>query len=339
MEYRFMGKTGLKVSELCFGPGNNNVTDDRGGMEMLEAAFDMGITIYDTSNVEKGGSVEGWLGKVFADRRDEVVIASKYTGDATRKQIMRECEGSLKRLNTDYIDIYRSHYWQPTVAIEESLEALTALVQQGKILYAGCCGFKAYQIANSLRASERHGYTKLAVVGARYSLLGQDGVARMRYPLMEVQEFDLIPFMEEEQLGFIPFMTLAGGLLTGKYRPGEPPPAGSRFAGPPHGSSDFIEKARPVLEVVDKLRPLAERRGETLAQFAIAWTLSRPVVSSILVGANTVDQLKVLVDAAGRTLIDEELREVDEIRSVLPGCVTEPSGVEKRWREWGWRQV
>ncbi len=327
MEFRLMGKTGLKVSEFCFGPGNNNVTDDREGMDMIRAAFDLGITLYDTSNVEKGGKVEKWLGKVFEGRRDEVVIASKFSGDGTRKHIMRECEKSLKRLKTDYIDLYRFHFWQPGVAIEESLEALTVLVQQGKILYAGCGGFKTYQIANALRTSEQYGYTKLAAVGARY------GIARTRYPLMEVQAFDLIPFLEEEKLGFIPFMALAGGLLTGKYRPGEPPPPGSRFAGSKHGRDDFVEKAKPVLEVVEKLRPLAERRGETLAQFAIAWTLSKPVVSSILIGANTLDQLNELAAASGHTLSAEELREVDEIRSVLPGCVTAPSILDIRMRQ------
>ncbi len=162
------------------------------------------------------------------------MIAPKFSRDATRKHIVRECEKSLKRLKTDCIDIYRFHFWQPTVALEESLEALTVLVQQGKILYTGCCSFKTYQIANALRISERYGFTKLVAIGARYSLLGQDPVARTRYPLMEVQEFDLLPFLEEEQLGFIPFRVLAGGLLTGKYKPGEPVPPGSRYAGSKH---------------------------------------------------------------------------------------------------------
>ena len=158
--------------------------------------------------------------------------------------------------------------------------------------------------------------------------------------LGEVHEFDLIPFCEEEQFGLIPFRGLAGGLLTGKYAPGEPPPTGSRFApGSMYSRPDFAEKALPVLEVVEKLRPLAEARGESLTQFAVAWILSKPVVSSILIGANTLEQLGECVGAAGHVLTDDEIQEVDEIRGVLPGCVTVPSVIEQRWRDLGYGQV
>ncbi len=337
MEYRFLGKTGLKVSEICFGPGNNNIVEDGEGIRLLEEAFDTGITLYDTSNVEKDGKVETWLGKVFGGRRDGVVIASKFSGDATRKHIVRECEKSLKRLNTNYIDIYRFQGWTPTVALEESLEALTTLVQQGKILHIGCCSFKTFQIATALRVSDRYGFTPMMVIGARYCLLGQDPFTR--YPLMEVQEFDLLPYLEMEQLGFVPYRALAGGILTGKYSPGETPPDGSRYAGTRYGQPDFVEKARLQIEVVEKLRPLAERREMTLAQFALAWVLSKPAVSSILVGANRPEQLRELVAASGQTLSLDELREVDAIREVLPGCVTIPSKREKQWMDLGYRLV
>jgi aryl-alcohol dehydrogenase-like predicted oxidoreductase len=263
--------------------------------------------------------VEEWLGKVFHDRRDQVVIATKFSGDATRKHIVTECEKSLMRLNTDYIDLYQFHHWQPTVAIEESLEALTALVQQGKILYAGCCWFKTYQIANALRASERHGFTQLAVVGAKRNLLGQDVFSP--YPMAEVQDLDLVPFCEEERLGFVPFRPLAGGLLTGKYAPGQPPPPGSRYASKAYAYPDFVDRARPLLHVVDQLRPLAQRRGETLAQFALSWVLSCPVVTSVLVGANSLAQLDDCLAASGHRLSAEEVDEVDAIRGVLQGCI------------------
>ena len=196
---------------------------------ILRPPFDLGITTFDTSNVEKDGKVEAWLGAAFEHRRDQVFIASKFSGDATRKHIVQECENSLRRLRSDYVDLYQFHHWQPTVAIEESLEALTALVQQGKILYAGCSWFKTYQIANALRVSERRGFTKLVSVAAKVSA---GTGCLLRYPLAEVQEFDLFPFCEEEQMGLIAFPPLAGGLLTGKYRPGEAAPAGSRYAGP-----------------------------------------------------------------------------------------------------------
>lgn len=320
MDYRFLGKTGLRVSEICFGPGNSRIADDAEGMGLIQAAFDQGVTLYDTANFEKGGRVEEWLGKVFRDRREEVVIATKFSGDATRKHIVQECEKSLRRLGTGYIDIYQFHSYQSAVDLEESLEALTTLVQQGKILYAGCCWFKTYQIAGALRASERCGFTGLAVVGAKRNLLGQDVFSP--YPLAEVQDLDLIPFCEEERLGFIPFRPLAGGLLTGKYTPGQPPPAGSRYASQTYSYPDFVARAHPLLEVVERRRPLAQRRGESLAQFAIAWVLSRPVVSSVLVGANTLGQLTDCLGASGHCLSAEELDEVDQVRSVLQGCVT-----------------
>lgn len=319
MEYRFLGKTGVRVSEICFGPGNSSVADDGEGVRLIQAAFDCGVNLYDTANFEKQGRVEAWLGTAFRDRREEVVIASKFSGNATRKHIVQECEKSLRRLGTGYIDIYQFHSWQPAVAIEESLEALTTLVQQGKVLYAGCCWFKTYQIANALRASERHGGTRLAVVGAKRNLLGQDVFSP--YPMAEVQDIDLIPFCEEERLGLIPFRPLAGGLLTGKYAPGQPPPPASRYASKTYAYPDFVDRARPLLEVVDRLRPLALRRGETLAQFALAWVLSCPVVSSVLVGANSLAQLDDCLAASGHRLSAEELDEVDALRAVLPGCI------------------
>ena len=331
MEYRLLGKTGVRVSEISFGPGNSSTTDDTEGLAMIMTAFDCGVTLYDTANFEKNGQVEHWLGTAFQQRREQIVIATKFSGDGTRKHIMRTCEQSLKRLQTDYIDLFQFHGWQPTVAIEESLEALTTLVQQGKILMAGCTSFKTYQIANALRMSERNGFTRLVVVGAKRNLLGQDVFSR--YPLAEVQDYDLMPFVAEEGLGLIPYRPLAGGLLTGKYTPGAPAPQGSRYASDVYSYPQFQERARPLLEVVDQLRPLAKRRGETLAQLAIAWVLSHPTVSSVLIGANTPIQLQDCIAAAGNRLSPAELEEVDVIRSVLPGCVTEPTGQEGKWWE------
>jgi aryl-alcohol dehydrogenase-like predicted oxidoreductase len=198
VDYRFLGRTGQEVSAISFGPGNNSVEGDAEGIRQIEAAFDLGITSFDTANFEKGGKVEEWLGAVFAHRRDRVFIARKFSGGATRMHIVRECEQSLRRLRTDYIDLYQFHHRQPTVAIDESVEALTTLVHQGRILYAGCSWFKTYQIANALRAAERHGFTGLVSVAAKVNLLGQDVYSR--YPLAEVQEFDLFPFCEEERL-------------------------------------------------------------------------------------------------------------------------------------------
>ncbi len=320
MQYRSLGKTGVKVSEISFGIGNNNITDDGEGVRMLEGALDIGINLYDTANAEKGGKVEEWLGTAFSgSKREKVVIATKFKGGATRKHIMASCDQSLKRLGMEYIDLYQFFRFPPDVPIEESLEALTDLVRQGKILYAGATNFKTYQLANSLRASERNGYTKIVASGPKYNLLGQDVFSPD--PMAEVRDIDMVPFCEEEKMGLVPFRPLAGGLLTGKYAPGQPPEGDKRYGGTRYVYPDFVEKARPLLEVVEKLKPMAAQRGETMSQFSLAWILSKPAVSSVLVGANTPAQLKECADAGGHKLTAQELKAVDEIRKVLPGVV------------------
>ena len=174
-------------------------------------------------------------------------------------------------------------------------------------------------------------------MSAKVNLLGQDIFSR--YPLAEVQEFDLFPFCEEERLGLIAFRPLAGGLLAGKYRPGEAPPEGSRYAGSRYAQPNFVELARPLLDVVEQLRPIAATRGQTLAQFALSWALSKQAVSAVLVGANSTSQLQELVGAVDRRLTTDEMQAIDAIRETLPGCVTTPSAIEQRWRSRGWAQV
>jgi aryl-alcohol dehydrogenase-like predicted oxidoreductase len=263
-----------------------------------------------------GGKIEEWIGKAVKGQRDKVVIATKFSGAGDRKFIMREIEGSLRRLQTNYVDIYQFHKWHPETPIEESLSALTTLVRQGKVLYVGCSWFKSWQICKANWTAERYGFEPIVSISPKFNLLGQD--VFYPYVLGEVIEQDLLPFCVEHGIGVIAYRPLAGGLLTGKYKKDEPPSPGTRF----HGRDvDFVNKAALTLEVVEQLKPLAARRGETLAQFAIAWVLSKPGVSSVLMGANSREQLEENLSATGRRLSAEELKEVDEIRKVLPSCI------------------
>lgn len=317
MEQRNLGRSGLKVSEIAFGPGNWSIADEKEALRMLGRALDLGVTTFDTANFEGGGRIEEWIGKAIQGRRHEVVICTKFSGGASRRHIMREVEGSLRRLGTDVIDVYQFHAPDPLAPMEESLSALTALVRQGKVLYLGCCWFAPWQICKANWTAERHGFEPLVSVSPKLNLLGQD--IFYPYTLGEVLEKDLLPFCIEEGIGVIGYRPLAGGLLTGKYRIGEPPPAGTRF----HGRTElnFAERARETLEVVEGLKPLAAQRGETLAQLALAWALSKSGVSAVLVGANSTAQLEENLAAAGHRLSAEEMQKVDEIRRPLRGLV------------------
>jgi 1-deoxyxylulose-5-phosphate synthase len=317
MEQRNLGRSGLKISEITFGPGNWSITDESEALRMIGRTLELGVTTFDTANFEAGGRIEEWIGKAIRGRRHEVVICTKFSGGASRRHIMREVEGSLRRLGIDCIDLYQFHHWDAQTPIEESLSALTTLVRQGKVLYLGCCWFTSWQICKANWMAERHGFEPLVSISPKFNLLGQD--IFYPYTLGEVLEKDLLPFCIEEGIGVIGYRPLAGGLLTGKYRIGETPPPGTRF----HGRTElnFVERARETLEVVERLKPLAAARGETMAQFAIAWALSKPGISSVLVGANSMAQLEENLAAAGHRLSEEDLHQVDEIRRPLQGLV------------------
>ena len=325
MQQRYLGKTGLKVSEISFGPGNWTITDEAEALRLIGYALDQGVTTFDTANFEHGGKIEEYIGKAVKGQRDQFVIATKFSGAASRKHIMHEVEGSLRRLGTDYIDLYQFHNWHPETPIEESMSALTTLVRQGKVLYLGCCWFKSWQICKANWLAERYNFEPLVSISPKFNLLGQD--IFYPYVLGEVLEQDLIPFCIEHGIGIIGYRPLAGGLLTGKYSLENPPPEGSRF----HRAKipEFEQRTRQTLEVVDQLKPLAARRGQTLAQFAIAWALSKPGISSVLIGATSFEQLKENLGAAGHYLTQEELDEVDRIREVLPTCIFRARGIPR----------
>ncbi|MBM3457939.1 MAG: aldo/keto reductase, partial [Armatimonadetes bacterium] len=252
MELRNLGRSGLKVSEISFGPGNWSITEESEALRLIGRALDLGVTTFDTANFEGRGRIEEWIGKAVRGRRHEVVLATKFSGGASRKHIMQEIEGSLRRLGTDYVDLYQFHHPDPLTPIEESMAALTTLVRQGKVLYLGCCWFTPWQICKANWMAERHGLEPLVSISPKFNLFGQDIINA--YTLGEVLEKDLIPFCRQEGIGVIGYRPLAGGFLTGKYSLGQPPPAGSRFDRQP--PAQWIERSRPWLEVVEQLKPL-----------------------------------------------------------------------------------
>jgi len=314
MEYRGLGKTGLKVSCLCLGTMtfgskffNIGKLDLEAAKSFLKISIEGGVNFFDTANVYSFGESEEILGRAIQEvsfPRTQAVIATKVmgamsdaagkrTGDInnrglSRKHIFESCEASLRRLGTDYIDLYQVHGWDRTTPIEETLRALDDLVRAGKVRYLGASNWTARHLAKSLQISE-YPFVSLQ---AYYSLAGRD------------LEHELVPLCAEEGLGILPWSPLAGGLLSGKYRKGD---AGRRsnFDFPP------VEPATGDA-ALDALESLAKEKGATMAQLANAWLLYQPAVSSVIIGASREDQLRDNLKAAEIKLSPEELERLSK---------------------------
>jgi aryl-alcohol dehydrogenase-like predicted oxidoreductase len=338
MEYRTLGRTGVKVSAYCLGAmmfGDWGNTDEAECVGMIHGAIDAGINFIDTADVYSAGRSEEIVGKVVKDRRDEVVLATKVHGGMgkgpnergnSRLWIMREVESSLRRLQTDHIDLYQIHRPDPDTDVEETLSALTDLVRQGKIRYFGSSTFPAWQIVESHWVSERRGLDRFVCEQPPYSILVR-GI-----------EVDVLPVASRYGMGVIVWSPLAGGWLAGKYRRGEDPPKDSRAV-------RFAEQRRPVasrydlsrpgnqrkLDLVEELALVAEKAGLSLTHMAIAFTLAHPAVTSAIIGPRTPQQLQDLLAGAEVQLDADTLDAIDEI--VRPGTTAESSdmGWEAPW--------
>ncbi len=300
METRRIGS--LEVSVV--GLGGNNF-GGRLGLEatraVVHAALEAGITFFDTADVYGGARSEEYLGRALGRRRNDVVIATKFGSalddrrrGARPEYVLQAAEDSLHRLGTDHIDLYQLHWPDPEVPIADTLDALTGLVRAGKVREIGCSNFSV----NQLRAAEtaaRQGSARFVSVQNEYSLLHRE------------PERDVLPECLRLGLAFIPYFPLASGLLTGKYRRGQPPPRGSRLEGRGEPLSDRN------LAAVESLREFSERRGHTLLELAISWLATQPAVASVIAGATSVDQVKANAAAASWRLTEEELAEVDRI--------------------------
>jgi aryl-alcohol dehydrogenase-like predicted oxidoreductase len=340
MEYRTLGTTGVKVSALClgtmmFGPVGN--IDREECRRMVDASLDAGINVFDTADVYSNGESEEILGETLKGRRDRVVLATKVHGQMgegindrgnSRRWIVREVEHSLRRLQTDHIDLYQLHRPDPDTAIEETLSALTDLVRQGKIRYFGTSTFPAFQIVEAQWASERRGFERFVCEQAPYSIF------------VRHIEADVLPVTQAYGLGVIVWSPLAGGWLAGKYRRGEETPKDSRairFTERGNPTARRFDTTRPgnqrKLDLVEDLAKVAADAGVPMASMAVAFTLAHPAVTSAIIGPRTPQQLADALATADLRLDASTLDAIDAV--VAPGTTIEESdrGWTPPWME------
>jgi len=310
LEIRNLGTSGLRVSAIGLGCNNfGGRIDLEATRKVIHKAIDLGITLFDTADVygERGGS-ETCMGQILGDDRKRIVLATKFgmamddddvkIGGA-RRYIMSEVEDSLRRLRTDWIDLYQIHQPDPRTPIEETLRALDDLIRQGKVRYIGCSNFPAWQVTEAQWTAKCSGLNSFVSCQDEYSLV-------FRKP-----EPELIPAMRKLGLGLLPFFPLASGLLTGKYRRNVALPAGTRFANTQRLADRYLTERN--WEIAERLGDFAESRGHTMLELAFSWLLAQSPVASVIAGATKPDQLEQNVKAGGWKLTAEELAEVDRI--------------------------
>jgi len=318
MEYRNLGRTGLKVSELCLGTMQFGWTaDEPTSYRVMSAAWEAGINFWDTADVysvwakdNPGGVSETFIGKWIKQAkipRDRIVVATKVRGKMgpgpndvglSRLHIMNAVETSLRRLQTDYIDLYQTHSADEETPIEETLRALDDLVRHGKVRYIGCSNYLAWQLMRALWTSDKHNLARFDSLQPNYSL-----VYRADY------ERELEMICRTYGLGVIPYSPLGGGFLTGKYRRGQPIPPGSRGESSPRVQGAMTEKNWNLL---DKLGELSRAKDKSISQMALGWLLTRPGITSPIIGPKNLEQLKDNLGAVGLRLLPEEVKLLDE---------------------------
>jgi aryl-alcohol dehydrogenase-like predicted oxidoreductase len=313
MEHRHLGRSGLKVSEISYGNWitHGSQVEEDAARACVAAALDEGITTFDTADVYAGTRAEDVLGRALQGvPRDSIEIFTKVywpTGRGqndrglSRKHIMRSVEGSLRRLRTDYIDLYQAHRYDSETPLEETMRAFDDLVRQGKVLYIGVSEWRAEEITDALALAYHRGLDRIVSNQPQYNMIWR------------VIESEVVPLCEKEGIGQIVWSPIAQGALTGKYRPGQAPAAGTRATDP--SGSGFMQEylTDDVLTRVDQLRPVAADAGLSLSQLAVAWVLQNPNVSSAIIGATKPEQVRENVKAAGVKLDEALLRRIDEI--------------------------
>jgi 1-deoxyxylulose-5-phosphate synthase len=309
MEYRQLGNSGVRVSII--GLGTNRFGSKEVGQtdvdQIIDQALDLGINFFDTANVYTEGRSEETLGQALKGRIDKVVLASKFSfprksgpnsWGASRYQLMQAVDASLRRLQTDHIDLYYTHRWDASTPIEETLRALDDVIRMGKVRYIGASAYASWQLAHANVLAEMKGWTAFVVIQSEYNLLRRD------------VEREVLPYCRVHRVGFVPYYPLAGGFLTGKYERGKPPPPGSRG-----------ENTRAVRELmteanyntVVRLATWAEARGRGVNELAQAWLLAQPQVCSVISGATKAQQVVSNAKASDWQLTAEELKEIDSI--------------------------
>jgi len=323
MEYRQLGASGLNVPVLSFGTatfgGGNEFFKAWGTTQLDEAkhlvklCMDAGVTMFDTADVYSRGTAEEILGKALTGLRNQVLISTKATftmGDgandygSSRYHLIESCENSLRRLNTDHIDIYHMHGFDGNTPVQETLRALDDLITSGKVRYIACSNFSGWHLMKSLSVSERYGWARYVAHQAYYSLLDREF------------EWELMPVGIDQKVSTIVWSPLSSGLLGGKYRRNQPFPQDSRRQqGGIHGPEPDYERLYRIMDVLDAV---AGETGKSVAQVAINWLLQRPTVANIVIGARNEHQLKQNLDAIGWNLTTEQVKRLDEAGEVAP---------------------
>jgi aryl-alcohol dehydrogenase-like predicted oxidoreductase len=321
MEYRLLGNSGLKVSALCFGAATFGggteffkawgSTDVAEASRLIDVCTEAGINLFDTADIYSDGMSEEILGKALEGRRQQVLISTKATFrlgkgpndvGSSRYHLIQACEASLRRLGTDYIDIYHLHGFDAQTPIEETLYTLDTLVRSGKVRYIACSNFSGWHLMKSLSISERHGWAKYSAHQVYYSLIGRD------------YEWELMPLGMDQKIGALVWSPLGWGRLGGKIRRGQPLPAESRL----HQTADKgpqpdIEHVYKVVGVLDEL---AIETGKPIAEIALNWLLRRPTISSLIIGARNEEQLRQNIGAADWALTPQQVARLDAASTV-----------------------
>jgi aryl-alcohol dehydrogenase-like predicted oxidoreductase len=338
MKYNLLGNTGLKVSELCFGTmtfggkGRFTVIGNLGQEPvdaLMKRAIDGGINFIDTANVYSEGMSEELTGQSIRNlglHRDELVLATKVRGKMgegpndsglTRKHIIQQAEASLRRLQVDYIDLYQIHSYDPLTPFEETLAALDDLVRSGKVRYIGASNLAAWQLMKAVGYSEYHRVAKFISLQAYYTIAGRD------------LEREIIPLLQDQKLGLMVWSPLAGGLLSGKYSRDKEKEAGGRRA-----NFDFPPVNRDrAFDIIDVLQPMASAKGTTVAGLALAWLLHQPTVTTVIIGANKMEQLEDNLKSIDIRFSVEELEKLDKVSklsSEYPAWMLEFTGADRK---------
>jgi aryl-alcohol dehydrogenase-like predicted oxidoreductase len=309
MELRRVGESGLKVSEIGLGCNNFGMRIDEAGTKaVVDTALEAGITLFDTADIYGGAKSEVMLGKALGARRKDVVVATKFAmpmGEGplmrggSRRYVLGAVEASLKRLGTDYIDLYQMHAPDPQTPIEETLDALDDIVRAGKVRYVGCSNFVGWQIADADWVAKIRGRARFISAQNQYSLLER----RI--------EHEVLPACERFGLGLLPYFPLASGLLSGKYQRHQAPPEGTRLAVWGHRGQEALSERN--FDRIEKLETWAKGRGKTLLELAFAWLLAHPAVPSVIAGATRPEQVQANAATAAWRMRPEETAEVADL--------------------------
>ncbi len=321
MRYKLLGRTGLKVSEICMGTmtfgGRSQLWTSIGGLdektstEMVAKALDAGINFFDTADGYGDGDSEIFLGRALGAKRSGVIITTKVgfpTGPGpndkglSRNHILASAEASLRRLGTDYIDLYMVHRRDPQTPVEEIMHALDDLVRWGKVRYMAVSNFPAWDIVKANAVAQHHGWTRFECLQAYYNLAARD------------IEREIIPCLQDQKIGLMIWSPLASGVLSGKYSRSGQPPKGARRESFDLGPVDYER----VYRIVEVAREIATRQNGTVAQVAIAWLLAQSAVTSVIIGAKRVDQLVDNLSAINIKLTEEDLKRLDEASQLTP---------------------